>query len=413
MSPLSNEKGKTMSGKTYTIYRIEKAIHENNINTALKIAYKHGRGHFNIFLERIGKVSDFKKVMGILAESDNFYDCADVVRNYLIFAFNAVISLRKEKEGYNDDENKSIVMHCDTLIKRYKSFADAFNKITFDQNEKIVLENAPEIPKAKKDSYYIMQFNKIAHEWAFVNIYGFSFVCNGFRVGVHKTPDDKAWDASLLGYGITFGMTEKSKKAAIYNAIDTLKKCNFSPYKMQDAAARFSALAAENNIDISEQIEPPTEPETVAPVEPPTEPETVAPRRVYYFTPISPGERHAAGITPENAAPPLMVAIWLHFASLQKHLFDVSHTLERCHVPVYGFTRLLYTVVALLLYHARLSGLLSGLPLFVVSNFRRDHGNASPCMGSGLSALHALEYFEPVGSFTRLTLCRIPYRDTS
>jgi hypothetical protein len=277
-----------------------------------------------------------------------------------------------------------------------------------------------------------MIFDKTTHKWTLQSVFGFSFVFNGFKVGVYKVPGFKTWDAALLGYGVIFGMTEKSKKAAIYNAIDTLKKCNFSPSKMGDTAARFASVAAECNIDISDQIKPPTEPETpadtvvtpvesptpadtvVTPVESPTEPETVvAPRNVCSFTPLSPGERHAAAITTENAAPPLMVVIWLYFAVLQKRLFSVSHTLERCHVPVYGFTRLLYTVVSLLLYHADVSGLLPGLPLFVVSNFKRDHVDTFPCTCSGLSSLRVLCGIETVSGLTRLTGCRTCYHDTS
>lgn len=411
-----------MSGKAYAIYRVEKAINESDINTVLKMTYKSGRGHFNIFLDRIEKVSDFRKVMDILADSDykEFDACADIVRNYIVFVFDVVVSLRKEKEGYNDDESKSIVMYCDTLIKRYKAFADAFNKIMSDQSKIISLENAPEVPKAKKDSYYIMQFDKTAHKWTLRNVFGFSFIYNGFRIGVHKTTDGKAWDASLLGYGVIFGMTAKSKKAAIYNAIDTLKKCNFFPRKMEDAAARFIALAAENNIDISGQITPP---DTAEIAKDPTPPDTAEitkdptpPRRAYYFTPISPGERHAATITQENAAPPLMVLIWLYFAILQKHLFEVSRTLERCHVPVYGFTRLLYSVVALILYRASLSGLLSGLPLLDAPKIRQGHGDTLPCTAfrlSGFTALRVPECFETVSGLTRLTGCRTQYSDTS
>jgi hypothetical protein len=476
-----------MNMREYVLYKVHVALqdrkHEKEDNgetftTALKMTYKEGRGHFNIFLDRIEKVSDFKKVMQILAESDykEFDHNADIVKEYLTVAFNTVVSLRKEKEQYGDYESKKAVMNCDTFIKRYKGFADAFNKIfAFDPGKKIILENAPEVPTAKKDSYYIMVFNKIAHKWTLQNIFGFSFVFNGFKVGVHKTPDGKAWDAALVGYGATFGMYEKSKKAAMYYAIDTLKKCNFSPSKMSDTAARFASVAAECNIDISEQIKPPTEPETVVtptepptaaeipetptepptaaeipetptepptaaeipetptepptepetvatPTEPPTEPETVAtptepptepetvvtPRRAYYFTPVSPGERHAAAITPENAAPP-MVVIWLYFAILQKRLFSVSNTLERCHVPVYGFTRLLYAVVSLLLYHASLSG----LPLFVVSNFKRDHGDTFPCTLYGFTALRVPYKIETVSGLTRLTGCRTCYHDTS
>jgi hypothetical protein len=312
--------------------------------------------------------------MQILAESDykNFDVCADIVHEYLTLVFDTVVSLRKEEEPYGDDESKGVVMYCDTLIKRFKSFADAFNKIcALDPGKKITLESTVEPPKAKKDSYYIMIFDKAAHKWILQNVFGFSFVFNGFHVGVYKTPDGKAWDAALIGYGVTFGMHEKSKKAAIYSAIDTLKKCNFSPRKMDDIAARFTACAAECNIDISGQTEPPTEPETVETLpepetvetlpepetvetlpepetvetlpEPETvetvpEPETV--ETVGAFVPISPGERHAAAMIQEKAAPPLMVVIWLYIAILQKHLFSVSHTIERCHVPVYGLTRL-------------------------------------------------------------------------
>ena len=411
-----------MNGKMYTIYRIEKAINESNINIALKMTYKSGRGHFNIFLSRIEKVSDFKKVMDILADSDNLGNCADIVRNYIKFVFGTTVSLRKEKEGYSDDESKSVVMYCDTLIKRYNSFADAFNKIMFDQKKIISLENAPEVPKAKKDSYYIMQFDKIAHKWVLHNVFGFSFIYNGFYVGIHKTPDGKTWDAALLGYGATFGMTAKSKKAAIYAAIDTLKKCNFLPCKMEDTAARFIALAAENDIDISEQIKVPETTPTAA--EDPETPETtptaaedpetpiVLRYNVCSFTPLSPGERHAAAIHTENAAPP-MVVIWLYFAILQKHLFNVSHTLERCHVPVYGFTRLLYSVVTLLLYYADFSGLLSGLPLFMVSNFSRARVPVNPCIIPGFTALRVPEYVKTVCGLTRVKNCRTPYHDTS
>jgi hypothetical protein len=451
-----------MNMREYVLYKIDAALqnrkHEKEDNgetftTVLRMTYKEGRGHFNIFLDRIEKVSDFKKVMQILAESDSreFDHNADIVKEYLTLVFDTVVSLRKENEGYSDDESKSTVMYCDTFIKRYKGFADAFNKIcSFDPGKKITLESAPEPPKAKKDSYYIMVFNKIAHKWIVQNVFGFSFVFNGFKVGVFKTPGGKTWDAALLGYGVNFGMTEKSKKAAIYNAIDTLKKCNFSPSKMGDTAARFTSVAAECNIDISEQLTPPAEPETVVtptesptaaetvvtptesptaaetvvtptesptepetvatPTEPPTEPETVVtPRRAYYFTPVSPGERHAAAITPENAAPPFMVVIWLYFAILQKHLFSVSHTIDRCHVPVYGFTRLLYTVVSLLLYHASLSG----LPLFVASNFKRDHGDTFPCTLYGFTALRVLCEIETGSGLTRLTSCRTCYHDTS
>jgi hypothetical protein len=72
-----------------------------------------------------------------------------------------------------------------------------------------------------------------------------------------------------------------------------------------------------------------------------------------------------------------MVVIWLYFAILQKRLFEVSHTLERCHVPVYGFTRLLYTVVTLLLYRVSLSGLLYGLPLLDVPKIVTPGGRAT------------------------------------
>ena len=412
-----------MNMKEYVLYKVDTALqdrkHEKANNgetftTVLKMTYKSGRGHFKIDLNRIDKVSDFRKVMEILAESDykEFGNCAGIVADYIKFVFDTVVSLRKEKEQYGDYESKKAVMYCDTLIKRYKGFADAFNKIcSLDPDKKITLENAPEVPKTKKDSYYIMVFDKVAHKWTLQNIFGFSFVFNGFKVGVHKTPDGKAWDAALIEFGVTFGMTEKSKKNAIYSAIDTLKKCNFSPCKMEDTAARFASVAAEYDIDISEQIKAletaKPEPETVEPAE--------ALRPVSVFVPISLGERHAAGITPENAAPP-MVVIWLYIAFLQKHLFNVSHATELCHVPVYGFTRLLYTVVSLLLYRASLSGLLSGLPLFVVSNFARDHGNTSTCIGSGLSgftALRVLYGVETISGLTRLTGCRIPYRDTS
>ena len=406
-----------MKSRDYVLYKIDaalmdnrhkKAISDEEFTTVLKMTYKDGRGHFNIDLSRIEKVSDFKKVMQILAESDykNFDVCADIVREYLTLVFDTVVSLRKEEEPYGDDESKGVVMYCDTLIKRFKSFADAFNKIcALDPGKKITLESTVEPPKAKKDSYYIMIFDKAAHKWILQNVFGFSFVFNGFHVGVYKTQDGKAWNATLIGYGVTFGMHEKSKKAAIYSAIDTLKKCNFSPRKMDDAAARFTACAAECNIDISGQTEPPTEPETVETL---PEPE---PRAVAVFAPISPGERHAAAITPENVVP--MVVIWLYIAILQKHLFSVSHTIERCHVPVYGFTRLLYTVTALLLYRVSFSGLLSGLPLFVVPKFKRDHVDALPCMGSGLSALRVLYDVKTVSGLTRLTDCRTRYHDTS
>ena len=200
-------------------------------------------------------------------------------------------------------------------------------------------------------------------------------------------------------------MHEKSKKAAVLTAIDVLKKCNFSPCKMEDTAARFMACAVENNIDISEQLEPPTETETV-----------VTPRPVAAFMPLSPGERHAAAITPGNDTPPLMVVIWLYIAILQKHLFSVSHTLERCHVPVYGFTRLLYTAAALLLYHVNFSGLLSGLPLLDTPKIRRDPVYTVPCKAfrlSGFTSLRVLSDIETVSGLTRLTGCRTCYHDTS
>jgi hypothetical protein len=400
--------------REYVLYKVDVALrdrkHEKEANgetftTILRMTYKEGRGHFNIFLDRIEKVSDFKKVMQILVESDSreFDHNADIVKEYLTLVFDTVVSLRKEKEGYNDDESKKTVMNCDTLIKRYKGFADAFNKICFDPDKKITLESAPEVPTAKKDSYYIMIFDKAAHKCTLKNVFGFSFVFNGFKVGVHKTQNGKMWTATLVGYGIPFGLYEKSKKAAIYSAIDTLKKCNFSPSKMGDAAARFASVAAECNIDISDQIKPPTteetateptEPETVVtpvesptaaetepltephtpaetepltephtpaetatePTEPPTaaeDPETAESRHVCSFTPLSPGERHAAAITPENAAPPLMVVIWIYCTILYKRLFNT---------PTHAQKRLLYAA-GLLLHCADYSGLLYGLPL--------------------------------------------------
>jgi hypothetical protein len=138
--------------REYVLYKIDAALqnrkHEKEDNgetftTVLRMTYKEGRGHFNIFLDRIEKVSDFKKVMQILAESDSreFDHNADIVKEYLTLVFDTVVSLRKENEGYSDDESKSTVMYCDTFIKRYKGFADAFNKIcSFDPGKKITLE---------------------------------------------------------------------------------------------------------------------------------------------------------------------------------------------------------------------------------------------------------------------------------
>ena len=196
-----------MNMREYVLYKVDAALQDRKhgkesngetFTTVLRMTYKNGRGHFNIDLNRIEKVSDFKKVMQILAESDykDFDTCADIVFDYLTFVFDIVVAIRKDHDTHlTNKDDKAIVAYCDTLIKRYKSFADAFNKIcSLDPGKKITLENAPEIPTAKKDSYYIMQFDKLAHKWTLQNIFGFSFVYNGFRVGVHKTADGKAWD---------------------------------------------------------------------------------------------------------------------------------------------------------------------------------------------------------------------------
>jgi hypothetical protein len=103
------------------------------------------------------------------------------------------------------------------------------------------------------------------------------------------------------------------------------------------------------------------------PTEPTESPTVTTPRNVCSFTPLSPGERHAAAITPENAAPPLMVVIWIYCTILYKRLFNT---------PTHAQKRPLYAA-GLLLHCADYSGLLYGLPLLDVPKIVTPGGRAT------------------------------------
>jgi hypothetical protein len=405
---------------------LKSTLEEKNVDTILKLEYKGGRGHFKIDLLAVEKAADFSKILDFIGDSNIFVFDSDKkieqLNTYLFEVVEILKDYRNKNKGFTDDDSKKAVIESNTLLKRFIGF-NARLKKRFPFYDIPDITDDESTTKTKKLSYYISIFVSEKCEQTVKLVDGFSFYAKGYFCGVHKC-ENGYYNSTLLCCGIAITKNQKSKKAAIAETLRILESCNLSQGTIEEGVKHFRILAERVNADLSylpagpetavTPVEPPTEPETVAtPTEPPTEPETVVtPRRAYYFTPVSPGERHAAAITPENAAPP-MVVIWLYFAILQKRLFEVSHTFERCHVPVYGFTRVLYTVVTLLLYRVSLSGLLPDLPLFVVSNFKRDHGDTFPCTLYGFTALRVLCEIETGSGLTRLTGCRTCYHDTS
>ena len=411
---------------------LKNVLEEKNVDTILKLDYKGGRGHFKINLLAIEKAADFSKILDFIGDTNIFVFDPDKkieqLQNYIISAVETLKEYRNKNKDFADDDSKKTVMESNTLLKRFIGFNTRMQK-RFPFYNIPDITDAESTTKTKKQAYYIAIFDTEKHEQTVKLVNGFSFYAKGYFCGVHKC-ENGYYNSTLLCCGVAITKNQKSKKSAIAETLRILETCNISPETMEEGIKHFRGLAEKVDADLSylpTPVESPTEPETaVTPVEPPTEPETVVtpvepptgaetavtPRPVAAFMPLSPGERHAATITPGNATPP-MVVIWLYFAILQKHLFSVSHTLERCHVPVYGFTRLLYTVTALLLYHVSLSGLLSVLPLLDAPKNRRDHVVTFPCTVSGFTALRVLSDIETVSGLESLTGCRTCYHDTS